>query len=597
MCGIVGFFDPFFKTRVDIRETINTMASMIKYRGPDDSGVWADDARGIALGHRRLSILDLSPAGHQPMSSHSGRYQMVFNGEIYNHLVLRSKLEKLGVSVNWRGHSDTETLLESFSVWGISETLQQLVGMFAIALWDRDERRLTLMVDRLGEKPLFYGWVRGAFVFGSELKALRAYPGFDNPISRDALGAFLAHANVPAPYSIYQDVFKLESGCVLSVDEERLANRLVQAVPYWQLSDQARAGLHMPIANESEALIELEKILQESVMLQAKADVPLGAFLSGGVDSSIIAALMQKQSGRPIQTFTVGFDEVECDESPYARAVAKHLGADHHELRVRAADAQNVISLLPSMYDEPFADSSQIPTYLVCQAARRHVTVALSGDGGDELFGGYNRYLWGKKIWNQMDWMPPNFRRALGLSIQKIPVSAWDAAARFLPKTYQAANFGYKAHKLAYRLKTVTDLNDLYRSLVVEWPLAHQVVHEANHLPTRLQDKNLVLGMDSPEHCMMLWDAVTYLPNDILTKVDRAGMAVSLETRMPFLDHRVVEFAWRLPLHMKIRNHQGKWALRQVLYKYVPRELIERPKMGFGIPIGQWLRRDLRAWA
>ncbi|MBC7618088.1 MAG: asparagine synthase (glutamine-hydrolyzing), partial [Candidatus Saccharibacteria bacterium] len=498
---------------------------------------------------------------------------------------------------SWRGHSDTETLLACFAAWGVAATLQRLVGMFAIALWDGAERRLTLARDRLGEKPLFYGWVRGAFVFGSELKALRAYPGFINPINRDALALYLQHCAVPAPYSIYQDIFKLEPGCMLSLDAAGVVGKTVKTEAYWRITDAVRQGIAAPIESEAEALAALESTLREAVALQAVADVPLGAFLSGGVDSSAIVALMQAQSSRPVQTFTVGFDEAGFDESPHALAVAKHLGTDHHALRVTAADARTVIPLLPAMYDEPFADSSQIPTHLVSKAARQHVTVALSGDAGDELFGGYNRYFWGKRVWNRLSWMPPLVRQGLGAGIQQVPMAAWDAIGSALPGAYGIARLGDKAHKLAHRLKTVQSVDDLYRSLVTEWPQNVDLVRGANPLPTKLDDVGLAVGLPEAEHRMMLWDTVTYLPDDILTKVDRAAMSVSLETRVPFLDHRVVELAWRLPLHMKIRDGQGKWALRQVLYKYVPRELIERPKAGFGIPVGQWLRGPLRGWA
>ena len=469
--------------------------------------------------------------------------------------------------------------------------------MFAIALWDRAERRLTLARDRLGEKPLFYGWVRDVFVFGSELKALRAFPGFDNPVSRDALALYMQRCAVPAPYSIYQDIFKLEPGCVLSLDASSLARKTAQPEPYWRFTDVVRHGLAAPIQGETAAVAALEIALSEAVALQAVADVPLGTFLSGGVDSSTIVALMQAQSSRPVQTFTVGFDEAGFDESPHALAVARHLGTEHHTLSVTAADAQVVIPLLPAMYDEPFADSSQIPTYLICRAARSRVTVALSGDAGDELFGGYNRYLWGPRVWNRQSWMPLAVRKALGACIQQLPVAAWDALGRALSNANGVAGLGSMVHKLAQGLKSVQNLDDLYRSLVTEWPQAADVVLGASCLPTRLDDTGLVAGVPEAEQRMMLWDTLTYLPDDILTKVDRAAMSVSLETRVPFLDHRVVELAWRLPLHMKIRRGQGKWALRQVLYKYVPRELIERPKAGFAIPIGQWLRGPLRDWA
>jgi len=598
MCGLTGFLTTAAGPVGDMASVVTGMALAIEHRGPDDAGAWMDAQAGIALGHRRLSIVDLSPAGHQPMHSACDRYVLAFNGEVYNHLALRAELEQqAGVPLQWRGHSDTETLLAGFAAWGVAATLQRAVGMFAIALWDRSERRLTLARDRLGEKPLFYGWVRGAFVFGSELKALRAYPGFDNPISRDALALYLQHCAVPAPYSIYQDIFKLEPGCLLSLAAADIPGKAVHIEAYWRFTDAVKQGLAAPIQSEAEALSTLESTLREAVAIQAVADVPLGAFLSGGVDSSTIVALMQAQSSRPVQTFTVGFDEAGFDESPHALGVAKHLGTEHHALRVTAADARAVIPLLPAMYDEPFADSSQIPTHLVSKAARQHVTVALSGDAGDELFGGYNRYFWSQRVWNRLGWMPPVMRQGLGAGIQQLPVAAWDAVGHALPGVHGIARLGDKAHKLAHRLKTVQSVDDLYRSLVTEWPQGSDLVRGASRLPTRLDDTALATGVPDAEHRMMLWDSLTYLPDDILTKVDRAAMSVSLETRVPFLDHRVVELAWRLPLNMKIRDGQGKWALRQVLYKYVPRELIERPKAGFGIPVGQWLRGPLRDWA
>ncbi len=620
MCGFTGFLIPPASSKDGLEAIATHMALTIAHRGPDDAGAWADAEAGIALGHRRLAIVDLSAAGHQPMASASGRYVMVFNGEIYNHLELRMDprfrgddgrgrgMTQAGMDpgsvpgmTGWRGHSDTETLLAGFEAWGVEATLRKAVGMFAVALWDRAERKLTLARDRMGEKPLYYGWVQGAFVFGSELKALRAYPGFGNPVSRDALALFMQHGAVPAPYSIYQDVYKLPPGCLLTLDAAGLAAQAVHIAPYWQLAELARRGLANPIHSEAEALSELEATLRQAVALQAVADVPLGAFLSGGVDSSAIVALMQAQSARPVQTFTVGFDEAGFDESPHALAVARHLGTEHHALRVGAADAQAVIPLLAGMYDEPFADSSQIPTHLVSKAARQHVTVALSGDAGDELFGGYNRYFWGQRVWNRLAWLPPALRQVLGAGMEQVPAPAWDAMGRALPGTHAVARLGDKAHKLAQRLKTVQSMDDLYRSLVTEWPQGTDLVLGAQRLPTALSDEHLAnalaLGVSEPEHRMMLWDSMTYLPDDILHKVDRAAMSVSLETRVPFLDHRVVELAWRLPLHMKIRGNQGKWALRQVLYKYVPPELIERPKAGFGIPVGQWLRGPLRDWA
>ena len=597
MCGFVGIFSCKSEPYKHAEVVVSKMAERIIHRGPDDSGVWVDAEEGISLAHRRLSIIDLSATGHQPMHSACGRYVLVFNGEIYNHLALRTELQNAGSATLWRGHSDTETLLAGFAVWGVVDTLKRAVGMFAFALWDRVELCLTLGRDRFGEKPLYYGWAADAFIFGSELKALRAYPGFDNPINRGALALYFQHCTVPAPHSIYEDIFKLQPGFVLTLHTNGLTDRSLSIEPYWRLTDAVREGMANPVENETEAVSLLDGALREAIALQAVADVPLGAFLSGGVDSSTVVALMQTQSERPVQTFTVGFDEAGFDESPHALAVAKHLGTEHHELRVSSADAQSVIPLLPQLYDEPFADSSQIPTYLVCKAARQHVTVALSGDAGDELFGGYNRYFWAESIWNRIAWLPSGVREVIGTGIQKVPSEAWDKLGRMLPGGHGIARLGDKSHKLAHRMKTVKSLDDLYRSLVTEWPEEIELVKGAKRLQTSLDDKSIVIGITDSEHRMMLWDSLTYLPDDILTKVDRAAMGVSLETRVPFLDHRVAELAWRLPLHMKIRGKEGKWALRQVLYKYVPRELIDRPKAGFGIPVGQWLRGPLRDWA
>jgi asparagine synthase (glutamine-hydrolysing) len=598
MCGFAGFLtNKCERSLGSLEAVVSGMALAIKLRGPDDAGAWADEVAGIALGHRRLSIIDLSPAGHQPMHSACGRYVLAFNGEVYNHLALRAELSASGVAFPWRGHSDTETLLAGFAAWGVSSTLKRSVGMFAFALWDKVGQCLTLARDRFGEKPLYYGWAGKSFLFGSELKALKAYPGFDNPINRGALALYLQHCTVPAPYAIYEDIFKLEPGCVLTLRLSELKARTLSIEPYWRLTDAVRYGQDNLVQSDNEALSLLDVALREAVTLQAVADVPLGAFLSGGVDSSTIVAMMQTQSDRPVQTFTVGFDEAGFDESPHAFAVAKHLGTEHHEIRVTANDARSVIPLLPQLYDEPFADSSQIPTYLVCQAARQHVTVALSGDAGDELFGGYNRYFWAERVWNRIGLLPSTFRQILGSAIQQFPTERWDAFGRMLPGQHGIARLGDKAYKLANRIKTVNSLDDLYRSLVTEWPKDIDLVKGANRLQTKLDDTSLVLGISEAEHRMMLWDSLTYLPDDILTKVDRAAMGVSLETRVPFLDHRVAELAWRLPMTMKIRGGVGKWALRQVLYKYVPRELIERPKAGFGIPVGQWLRGPLRDWA
>lgn len=617
MCGIAGFWAAAGRGVDDLNAVASRMALAIEYRGPDDAGAWADEQAGIALGHRRLSIVDLSPAGHQPMPSAGGRYFIAFNGEIYNHLELRAKLQAAGVAPAWRGHSDTETLLAAFEHWGVETTLLKTVGMFAIALWDVQERTLHLARDRFGEKPLYYGWVNDAFVFGSELKALRTYPDFANPVSREALALYMRFTYVPAPYSIYQGIFKLEPGCLLSVcgQPPKMADfqplRPPVVVPgltlqrWWSLAKVVEAGAKQPILDEQEALAGLEERLSEAVRLQSLADVPLGAFLSGGVDSSAIVALMQRQATQPVKTFTIGFEEAGFDESPHARAVAHHLGTLHTELFVTAAEARDVIPSLPVMYDEPFADSSQIPTHLVCHAARQHVTVALSGDAGDELFGGYNRYFWGPRIWRRLGWLPFQARQALGAAMSAVPVGAWDALGMplnaLLPGTRGVARVGDKAHRVAARLRRVCDLDGFYVGLVSAWEDPAAVVRgldgPVTEPPSLLYDPLPAAGVADASLCMMYRDSMTYLPDDILCKVDRAAMTTSLETRVPFLDHRVAELAWRLPLALKIPGNEGKWALRQVLYKYVPRELIERPKVGFGIPIGQWIRGPLRPWA
>ena len=624
MCGFAGFISAQPGSLDGLESLATRMANTIAHRGPDDAGAWADAQAGVALGFRRLSIIDLSPAGHQPMASSGGRFVIAFNGEIYNHQDLRAELHSVGAAPAWRGHSDTETLLAGFEHWGIEATLTKTVGMFAIALWDVQQRTLYLARDRFGEKPLYYGWAgregARAFVFGSELKALRVFPGFDNPVCRQALAQYMRFMYVPAPRSIYQGVYKLEPGCLLRIrGPAPLAAPALPLRPpavyetltlsrWWSLADAVQAGAQQPIADEGEAVELLDQRLADAVRLQSLADVPLGAFLSGGVDSSTIVALMQRQATRPVKTFTLGFAEAGFDESPHARAVAQHLGTDHTELFVTAVEAQAVISELPAMYDEPFSDSSQIPTHLVCRAARQHVTVALSGDAGDEQFGGYNRYFWGPRLWAKLAWLPYPLRQALGAAISTVPVAGWDALSR-LVNALLAGNLaivqtGDKAHKFAARLLRVRSMDELSLSLLSEWQDPAQVVRaEGDGLvvePPSLLDDPLpqsLVGQANSVPRMLYHDSMTYLPDDILCKVDRAAMAASLETRVPFLDHRVAELAWRLPMDMKIRGNEGKWALRQVLYKYIPRELIERPKMGFGIPVGQWLRGPLRAWA
>ena len=606
MCGIAGFMSPdgLFSEGESLARR---MADAIAHRGPDSSGLWLDAGAGIALAHRRLAILELSPAGDQPMESRGGRYSIVFNGEIYNHVELRNCLDHVvsesvstGITAQdaWRGRSDTESLLAGFETWGIEETIRRAVGMFAVAVWDRTSRRLTLARDRLGEKPLYYGWQGSTFLFGSELKALRAHPAFRGEIDRDALALFLRHNYVPAPYSIYRGIFKLPAGTWLQL---RPGERDARPFSYWSARDRAEQGQREPYdGDDGHAIAELERLLKQSLAGQMVADVPLGAFLSGGVDSSAVVALMQQLSRRPVKTFTIGFREDSYNEAPYARAIARHVGTDHTEMYVTPAETLDVIPKLPELYDEPFADSSQIPTFLVSRLTRQHVKVALSGDGGDELFGGYNRYSWAAQIWRKVGWLPRPLRAALAVVLTRVPPDTWDAAFRgldkFLPASLRHSEPGQKLHKLA-EILAVRAPEEVYWGLVSHWKQPASIVVGAKEPMTVLTDTTAWANVGTFEHHMMYLDLVSYLPDDILVKVDRAAMGVSLETRVPFLDHRLVEFAWRLPLGFKLRGGVTKWLLRQVLYRYVPPTLIERPKMGFGVPIDSWLRGPLREWA
>lgn len=593
MCGLTGLWH-VRQQGGDIARIAQGMAARIDYRGPDDFGVWSDPESGFALAHRRLSILDLSPAGHQPMHSSSGRWVLAYNGEVYNHLVLRQQLEQEGVAPAWRGHSDTETLLACIEAWGVERTLKASVGMFAFALWDRSERTLTLARDRIGEKPLYYGWQGDTFLFGSELKALRAHPAFKAEIDRGALALLLRHNYVPAPYSIYQGIHKLPPGTWLRLGT---GQREVAPVAYWSLVDVAERGTAHPFdGSDADALDALERHLGNAVRGQMVADVPLGALLSGGIDSTAITALMQANSTRPVRTFTIGFDEKQYDEAAHARAVAKHLGTDHTELRLGGIDALALVPQMPAMYDEPFADSSQLPTHLVMKLARQHVTVVLSGDAGDELFGGYNRYFLGPQIWQQISWMPPALRRVLGAVLTAVPATTVNRWFGPLAGRNGIALPGDKMHKLGARLKSVRSLDDLYVSLVSEWPDPAGMVVGGRMPVNRIDDRSRWPNLSDPVARMMALDGLTYLPDDILVKVDRASMAASLETRAPFLDRDVIEFAWSLPMHMKLRGGQGKWLLRQLVDRHVPATRMNRPKMGFGIPLDQWLRGPLREW-
>lgn len=603
MCGITGFIDATRSSSANaLRASAERMACTLRDRGPDDAGFWEDAETGVALGHRRLSILDLSPAGHQPMPSATGRYVVAFNGEIYNFADLRRELESTSGARVWRGHSDTEIMLTGFETWGIVPTLERMVGMFAIALWDRDTRSLHLARDRAGEKPLYYGWMGRTFLFGSQIKSMRAHPCWAGQIDRDALALYLRHNYIPTPFSIYRGVHKLVPGTLLTLTADDLAaGRTPAPHAYWSLRSVAEAGLRQPFAGgEQDATDELDSILRRAVREQMVADVPVGAFLSGGVDSSTIVALMQQESARPVKTFTIGFEEEGYNEAEHAKQVARHLGTEHTELYVTPRQALDVVPRLSSLYDEPFADSSQIPTFLVSQLARRDVTVSLSGDAGDELFGGYNRYFLGRAIWRRVGWMQPGFRRAIARRITAVSPAAWqagfDRASVALPRGMVPRLAGDKMHKFAEVL-AASRPEDFYHRLVSCFKQPAEVVHGAVEPATLLQRRDEWPATDDFTTRMMFLDSVTYLPDDILVKVDRAAMGVSLESRVPMLDHRVIEFAWRVPLSMKVRGNTGKWLLRQVLYRYVPRALIDRPKTGFGIPIDQWLRGPLRDWA
>ena len=555
------------------------MAERIAYRGPDDFGVWVDSDAGIALAHRRLAIVDLSPAGHQPMLSESGRFVLVFNGEIYNHLELRQQLLQQGQQIAWRGHSNTETLLAAIEAWGLQATLKACVGMFAIALWDTQEKTLSLARDRFGEKPLYFGWQNGVLLFGSELKAIGAHPSFERRINRDAVALLLRYNYIPAPYSIWQGVHKLPPASIISI---RSGQTDAIPEPYWSLAEVAEAGQKSTFSGtESDAVEAVQNVLIQSIRGQMLADVPLGALLSGGVDSSMVVALMQSQSERPVKTYSIGFHEKQFDESGHARDVAKHIGTEHTELFISAKDVLNAVPRMPNMYDEPFADSSQLPTSLVMALARQHVTVALSGDGGDELFGGYNRYLMAPKVWKLMRLLPAPLRGIVGKSLQSVSPQHWDQLAKPFARLIKQNMVGNKVQNLSNRLINVKTFDDLIMSLTSEWNEHSKVVIGAGHTDSFNNQPSLWPDIRDQASRIMFVDSMSYMPDDILVKVDRAAMAVSLETRAPFLDHRVAELAWTLPISMKIHNGNGKHILRQVLYKYVPQHLIDRPKMGF----------------
>jgi asparagine synthase (glutamine-hydrolysing) len=603
MCGIAGILS---QDRVG-EAAVERLIRPLVHRGPDDHGIWVDEAAGIGLGHRRLAIVDLSPAGHQPMTSANGRFVLTFNGEIYNHQDLRAELEREGAMPEggWRGHSDTEVFLEAIVRWGLDRAVERSAGMFAFALWDRSERILSLVRDRFGEKPLYYGWAGTDFLFASELKAFRAHPRFDNRIDRRALRLFAARTYIPAPLSIYEHVFKVPPGCILAIDAQGAARRREQPPAegssdgglslrrYWSYRDVVRRGMADPIADEQAALDALEQALATAIGGQSMADVPVGAFLSGGIDSSTITALYQKYSSIPVRTYSIGFEESGFNEAEHAKAVAEHLGTVHHERYVTVREARDVIPMLPAMYDEPFADSSQIPTHLVSRFAREEVTVALTGDGGDELFAGYNRHFAAPRLWDQLQRVPHPLRAVAGAPLSRIPSSIWASLSDALPGQRQP-HLGGKLQKAFRVAGSARDFDAVYCSFLDEWS------NEPSPVIGGEGDVgfDLDLGVPAPDTVRMMYcDSVSYLPDDILAKVDRASMAVSLETRVPFLDHRVAELAARIPLELKVRGGRGKHILRELLYREVPRELVERPKAGFGIPVGQWIKGPLRAWA
>ena len=589
MCGIAGFIDDSRAgDAAYIRQTALAMTDSIIHRGPDDGDTWSDVQAGLGLGYRRLAVIDLSPTGEQPMVSHCQRFVIVYNGEVYNATELREELD----DIRFRGHSDTEVVLEACATWGVEAAVRRLNGMFAFALWDRQERKLSLVRDRLGIKPLYWGVFDKLFLFGSELKAIKKHPGWTQQVDRTALAVFMQHRYIPSPRSIYRGIHKLEPGHILTLKMGQEPENRV----YWSISDAIEQGQSMPFQSpDHEALNMLDSLLEDAVRRRMVADVPVGAFLSGGIDSATVVAFMQKSDTQAARTFTIGFDDSSYNEARDASAIAKHLGSDHTELYVGSNQARDVIPSLPTIYDEPFADSSQIPTFLVSQMTRQHVTVALSGDGGDELFSGYNRYQTAELL---RRWTKP-FKGTLGkgmaIALTSLSPAAWNNLLGFLPRRKNSARPGHKLHNLAAILNAGPD--NIYRQLISEWSDPATLVAGAGDPGGILWAAARERLLDNPIEQLQYLDTINYLPDDILTKVDRASMAVSLEVRTPLLDHRVVEFAWSLPMQYKIRGKDRKWLLRQVLYKYVPRQSLERRKTGFKIPVGDWLRGPLRDWA
>jgi asparagine synthase (glutamine-hydrolysing) len=598
MCGFAGYFGEG-SFDIDLEKCLLDMGNVIKHRGLDDSGIWhAKKKYSIGFSHRRLSILDLSKSGHQPMISSDERYVISYNGEIYNHLELRQLIDKKAdFRYKWRGYSDTETLLACIENFGVEDTLNRIVGMFAFSLWDSKCNSLILARDRMGEKPLYYGLQNDTLLFGSDLKSLKQHPDFQGEINRGAIALLMRYSYIPAPSSIYIGIYKLPPGSYIVFESPKSPSKPKY---YWSLANVASGiDLNKSSCSYEHAVDKLDVLLGDSIEGQMMSDVPIGTFLSGGIDSTVITALAQSRSADPIKTFTIGFDEELYNEAKYAKKISKYLGTDHTELYVSSKDALNVIKKLPNIYTEPFADPSQIPTFIVSEMTRSHVTVGLSGDAGDEIFAGYNRYILTNQYWNKLDKIPYLIRRLISKGIDKIPPDRLNKllfhAQKILPMKYQQSNIGEKLHKASIALKTKTP-DDLYRSMVSRWQNPESLVIGISHHQT-VSSHTLNSNEDNIVHKMMEIDSMTYLPDDILCKVDRASMFAGLESRAPFLDHRVIEFAWSLPLEYKIKNGVGKSILRDVLYKYVPKELIDRPKTGFGVPISDWLRGPLNEWA
>jgi len=596
MCGISGFILSEERSYAEVSRISKDLNNTLLHRGPDCGDVWIDEELKVSLGHRRLSIIELSEAGNQPMKSFNGRFIIVFNGEIYNHIQIRNILKK--ENINWRGFSDTETLVEAINILGIDKTLDYCKGMYAFALWDKKFRKLTLIRDPVGEKPLYYGWVNNNFVFGSEIKVLKNFPNFSNKISKKSISLYTQFNFIPAPLSIYENVFKLEPGSKLELLAKNIFNKQIQIKKYWSLKNSLNISSNSKINNEDDAVLKLKKILSDSVKMQMISDVPIGSFLSSGVDSSLITALMQEQSTTQINTFTIGFKEKVFDESINAREISKHLNTNHHELIVSPDDCLSVVPLIADIYDEPFADSSQIPTYMISKEARKKVKVILTGDSADELFGGYNRYTLAPKYWKYISFLPFYLRKLIGQLILNVPVETIDL---ILNKLFSNINYGGKVKKMAARMTKVRTIDELLINLATVWQDEDSILIDnkiKNTHSKNFPDYSGIIDINSVTK-MMIEDINNYLPNDILCKVDRAAMRNGLETRIPFLDKSVIDFSFRIPLSMKIKNQDNgnKWILRKILSNYLPENIINRPKKGFEIPIGSWLRGPLKNWA